>query len=669
MPSSRIFAFVLLVAACDAPVVSVDGGPPDASLPRGVQPAARPAIAPCAEGSVETTTPEGLVRCESPAVTECGDGEAWHEGRCITIGSACPGGDGFPSDLPATGVIYVRRGTSGDGTRASPYGTIARGMMDARSGSIIAVATGEYDEQVVMRSGVTVRGACAEGTVIAWTGVRGGGSVEAGAGVTGAAIADLTIGPSDNIGVLVRGAELRVSDVLVSGAMLMGVAVLEGSAVDASTLVVRDTRSTSDLGLGRGVVVEGGSRVTARDLVLERNTEVGLSAIHPETSVEVDGLTSIAPRIDGANTIAGGLLAGASARVVVRGALLERSIGAAVLALPGGTIELEDAEIRDVEAPAAGQAGWGMSALDATLIARRVSVREARGIGVGAYGTSLVQLSDALVVSTRSMDSEELAAGMVVAETATAEVEQMWIEDSSRVSLLVSGPVEAGLGEAQLTATDLTIVAMRDRADGAAGLFFQNAARGTVMRARIVRANELAVGVYEGASATLTDLVVQDTAPDLDSLVYGRGLEVLGGSATLSRALFERQSEIAIIVAMGQLEATELTIADTRERACAASTCADEPAGIGIGAYSGAAVSVEGFTIDGARLCGVQVHGGGGLDLRDGTIANATVGACVQIDDYDVGRLTDGVEFTENGVAVQSTSFAPPEPRDVVLDL
>src|SRR5690606_10127994 len=105
-------------------------------------------------------------------------------------------------------------------------------------------------------------------------------------------------------------------------------------------------------------------------------------------------------------------------------------------------------------------------------------------------------------------------------------------------------------------------------------------------------------------------------------------------------------------------------VLDTLPRECAETTCADAPGGTALAAIGEGVLIAEEFEVDRARLCGAQVATGGALDLRRGRIAGATVGACVQVAGYDVSRLTNDVAFADNGVNVDATDHAVPEPGD-----
>ena len=68
------------------------------------------------------------------------------------------------------------------------------------------------------------------------------------------------------------------------------------------------------------------------------------------------------------------------------------------------------------------------------------------------------------------------------------------------------------------------------------------------------------------------------------------------------------------------------------------STCGDTPYGYGIATISGS-VSVSNFVVTDAATCGVFIEGEvGELDLSTGIVSGAPIGACVQLDGYDLTR-------------------------------
>jgi hypothetical protein len=71
---------------------------------------------------------------------------------------------------------------------------------------------------------------------------------------------------------------------------------------------------------------------------------------------------------------------------------------------------------------------------------------------------------------------------------------------------------------------------------------------------------------------------------------------------------------------------------------------------------------VDGFVIRDADLCGVQLAGESSLDLRDGLVSEAEIGACIQVDGYDLSRLMEDVVYRDNTVNADTTMLPVPDP-------
>ncbi len=72
-------------------------------------------------------------------------------------------------------IIYVDQATASnfsDGTQSSPFTTIARGLAAAGNGDLVDVAPGTYHETVIMKSGVSLRGAGPDLTIIDASGLN-----------------------------------------------------------------------------------------------------------------------------------------------------------------------------------------------------------------------------------------------------------------------------------------------------------------------------------------------------------------------------------------------------------------------------------------------------------------------------------------------------------------
>ena len=114
-----------------------------------------PDLTPCPSGWAETLI-DGTTVCQPVEATSCEHGFVLFPdvpAGCGLVGAPCPD-DEWPADLPADeNVVFVKAdaASGGDGTRGTPYTTIAEAMMAASASMTIAVAKGTYTETDSLR--------------------------------------------------------------------------------------------------------------------------------------------------------------------------------------------------------------------------------------------------------------------------------------------------------------------------------------------------------------------------------------------------------------------------------------------------------------------------------------------------------------------------------------
>ncbi len=842
-----LVAFVLAASGCgdvgpttDAGVADSGSVPPaELVLPSGATLAlpappampAPPSLEPCRAGWRAVPSTDGPTACDPwPASGQavCPLGEAHFPGEpgCRSIGSACPAGE-WPTDLPATGVLYVRAGApaGGTGTRAAPFATIAAGVAAATAGTLVVAAPGTYDEAITLAEGVSLRGACAATTRVAYS-MRD--SAIATVRVVGAdvSVSDLQIGGArsglhvdvDGVaavsGVLVDQVtetavrvvgRATIRDLVTSRVITdpddrvsaFGLVVESGGVATAGHIVVRDARPAgvivdgagSELTLedvavqdipssegagppGLGAVAQRSGRLSVRGAVIER-APAGLGTATGDASVDAEDVVLRDIRLD---TQGRGFAAVFAQRgtIRLRRALIERSIEG-VRGRAGAVLELEDVVMRELAGDPAYpgvQDGWGVAAEGATLSAARLwiehvgyaavgftematgtlsdlTVRDTNGgiIGDGGFGVAVqdgavLEVSRALLAHTRTAAANAALPGSVLRLTDVAIVETepqtsdrhfgrgVQAQAGATIELervLVSGSHSAGLmvfESSSITASDLEVRDTRAGEAGAlaglgVGLSVQSGGSMTLRRVRIGGSTGFGVKAEQGALAiSLEDLWIHDTerwgGDAIGGTTFGRGIDVWGTTATITRGIVERSGEIGILAVGGALTVSDLVVRDTRgdalsgewggalaaregavvmatdlllERnreisllasgdsritasrvrivptlvtACATTSCPEEGAGIGVSAVSGGAIDLSDFTVSEAALCGVQVAGGE-LDLHRGRVEGSPIGANVQDVGYDIARLSDMVLFVDNERNLDSASLPVPE--------
>ena len=593
--------------------------PPDIPwLEDGVPPIA---IAPCPDGWREADE-DGVTTCDpypEGGALECPPGQAHFPGEpgCTPVGSPCPAGD-FAADLPADRrVIYVQPGASGgDGTEAAPYG----GLMEFSLGAlpletVIALSRGSHDGPVRLSRGHTLRGACAEATVL-----RALEPAETESVVTllgqGGAMRDLTLTDSPRLGIRASGADIEchLDGVMLSGMRLLGVIVADGAHLAAQSVVIRETAGRGlDGAFGRGISVERGATAEVDRALFVRNHEFATFVSEPDT-----------------------------------------------------VLTLADVVIRDTESQVSdGRHGRGLSVQrGATAEVSRGLLSRNRGVGVYASGAGSVLTMADVVVRDTEPDASGVSEGrgLLLQAGATAHVQRAVFEHNRDVGLYVSD-AETVLTLADAAVRDTTSPASGEQ--GGWGLGVQLGATADVSRALFVRNVDAGMVALEaGTTLTLSDVVVRDTQSLESDQETGRGLSLIGSVTQAHRVLVERSHEIGVAAFEGAIAALEDVIAsDTRSRACAETTCPESAAGHGVGSYgSDTSVHLTRFAVRRSALCGVHLADGGALDLEDGEVSGQPIGLCLQVDGYDADRLTNRVLFIDNDVNLQATTLPVPEP-------
>lgn len=205
----------------------------------------------------------------------------------------CPGGlyGEAPTD-DATIFVYGAAQEQGQGTEDTPYASIGEALDAWRGGgaSMIAVAPGEYGEALVLGDeddGLIIAGACAAAVQI-----RGDGSDRlvslSGTTMPGVTVSGMTLSGSPDIGVEVAGGSLALLDGIVADNAATGIEVGEDGIVDVTTSEIRgnggpgvhltDSATFNDVGsvvhdnTGEGVWLETDSKEAILHLT---GTEIG----------------------------------------------------------------------------------------------------------------------------------------------------------------------------------------------------------------------------------------------------------------------------------------------------------------------------------------------------------------------------------------------------------
>ena len=631
---------------------------------------APPVFTPCPTGWVEQDR-DGVTVCTpfpagAPAACEAGFVHLPGDPGCVRLGTECAA-SGLPEDLPGdAAVLFVREGASGgDGTAASPFGTIGEALATAADGAIVAIGTGTYDEALSLVRPVTLWGACPTGVLLTSSvpdaPVRAGVVTVESAGVV---LRNLSIGRSERPGVwaAVAGAELQLFDVIVDEADRVAIELEHGARLVADGLIVRDTKPGPTGQFGRGLGAQSGSSASIARALFERNHELGAIALDEGTSVSIEDavLRDNLPRESNGRDGAGfGALRGASARLS-RAWVSGNTAGGVTAFGAGSIVEIEDAWILDTVAqPIDGVFGRGVNAeVGASLTARRVVItRNTEGGGMASEAGAVLRLEDAVVDHTHPRVSDGwIGRGTGAQLGARLELARVVVSDN----------LETGVGAARPgSVVSLEDVVIRRTGpsglDGVGrGLSIEDGASATATRVRIEDSHGVGVMVqHGGASLELTDARIARTSA-LETIAPARALGVQWqATATLTRVAIDESGQFGIIAIHDgtRVSLSDVSITETQAFECSSCTAG----GTALGVFGGAAVTATRFRVRRAELCGAHLGAGSEIDLTDGEITECLVGACVQDAGYDLSRLSDRVRYADNDTNLDSTTLPIPD--------
>jgi len=583
--------------------VDVDSEVPDAAVAIPVTPPAPPTLTPCPTGWREVES-GALTLCEPWPVegrAECDDYEMHVPGTsgCALVGTPCPAGP-WPEDLPSgRAVLYVdaAAGPGGTGAQSSPFATINEAVAAADTDTIIALAKGVYDEQVILGP-QTLWGACPAETHVAASDTV---ATEATIFTTAQAeVRNLTLGGARHaLSATGSFSAVLLEDVVVADCAF-GLSFQARARGTLRHVLIRDT-ITGEGTQGIGLSVYAAANAVVTESVV-RNTGVGGVAVSNNAGCFLQDVAihDTRHREDFNGGI--GLSVAVGAMVEAERLVVEdnRENSCAIVA---STATFVDSIIRRTHPRAVdGGFGGGIRAPDANLTLRRTLIEDTRIYAMAFDGAAT--LEDVVLRNSQGALWEASPGGYgLMAAGGTLDATRVWIEHATTDALFIS--------RTEATAQDLTIIDTQSSGRGQYGraVELQNATL-TASRVHVARALEAGFTLYGvGTEAILEDVLVEQT---------------LG-------------------------------------RDCRRTHCADWPAGIGLGVYAAAHLDMTRFALVGSHLVNLQLAEDGTADLRDGVIANAPVGVNLATTGFDPDRLSNDVVYRDNGANLDATALPVPQ--------
>lgn len=443
----------------------------------------------------------------------------------------------------------------------------------------------------------------------------------------------------------------------------LGVAAfLPNAQLALEDVLIRDNQ-------GRGLNVQEGASVEVRRALVEANRGVGVFAGSPDTRTLIEDTVVRDTESEEVSQEEGrGLNVQAGASVEVRRALLanNRSIGAFV---SDALLSMEDVTVRDTRSQTSDlEGGRGLNVENgATATVRRTVVERNRDVGIFVEASELL-LEDSIVRDTQSRASDRtFGFGLLLQKSATATVRRALIERNLAFGISLEQSV-------QLLAEDIVVRdTMGGESDllGGPGLLVRVGATATVSRALFERNRTVGISTQGSTSAldlaglttalTLEDAVIRDTRSD--AVGSGRGLTVATGAVgTVRRTLVSRNQDLGIFVFLSRATLSDVVVDGVDFAECSDPQCLRLAHGV---VNVGGRLILDRTRVARASQCGVFLAASDELDGSETVITKNGVGLCVADALYDTARLD--AEFVDNDERLIFDELPPP-PQPIDFD-
>jgi hypothetical protein len=283
---------------------------------------------------------------------------------------------------------------------------------------------------------------------------------------------------------------------------------------------------------------------------------------------------------------------------------------------------------------------------------RRVDVADNAQTGVRIDYAASAEIEDLVVTGTRVVPGFAAnlgnGLGLSLGEDCSVTARRGLFSQNADIAVVAIAP------GASLDAEDVTVLDMQSNAGRAGALFVAQGAEGRVARLYAARCGGGAASC--SGSLDLTDALIEDTESIGVTISDGWGLGAAGADArlTIERVIVRRQHSIGLFGSLGgQVVGRDVQILDT-------SSVAGIATGV-LSAGAGSSVELTSFRVGGAEVCGLQIADGASMDATDGEVRDNAIGANVQVPDFDVARIQDGVRYFDNGVNLDASSLPLPD--------
>ena len=490
------------------------------------------------------------------------------EPGCVRLGRPCPtvGDYAAVTDHPGP-LVHVLAGAApgGDGSPERPFDQLQPAIDDAPAGALILVGTGHYAESVTIAKPLTVQGACIEGTVISGSEAVEGAALTVNDAVV--VVRDLRISDHGEVGLRLRGtAEVDVGALLIDQVEKAGLWMTAGTALAASDIVVQDTRAVGGiLNSGMGLVVEDGSTVTIRRMMIDQSSTLGILVLG---TADLSDVAVRRTRTNAAGNFGwGAQTAHASGHLSMRRSIVEENIETGIGAIGEASLSITDVIVRDTDEGTASHSGGMAINLQARATASIAASALLRSTGTGLLlqeGSQAI-IEDSIVSDTRPAQLAELQGHGISVQASGLVARRVLVARNRRFGVLAS------LAGTHVTLEDVVIRDTR-RAPGetAFGRGINVQYGGQLEAKRLLLEGNITgiLASQRSSRVAIEDAVIREASVEATPDEPGRAMQLQGGAqATAQRLLIERARGAAIIVAEAEsrIDAADVQVFDTIE--------------------------------------------------------------------------------------------------------
>lgn len=479
-----------------------------------------------------------------PGETECREVAPCGEGKWGDI----------PVDATTQFVDGAYPGNDSDGTKERPWKTIAKGIWEAKSGAVVAVAEGTYQENLLINKSLKLWGVCPKKVTVVGVGTVYGAIEIAGNHADGTEVRNLAIRGASN-GLNVYGVrDVTIDQIWIHDTDRVGIDLWDYPSAASITLSSSLLETTHEFGIyisGADALVSGS---VVRDTLFANGFAIGIQVQDNETTGRRANLIMQGSVLE-KHPQTGSVIFASDVRIESSAVRDIGGVGLAFVENPNDGAKRASAVLVNVTVERVKNAGIQVSDSDAwieqTVVRNAQGVTDDQGGGINVFGVG----AGSKVTVLASVVEENEHCGLYV-EGSEATIEASIIRNTycshceapangvflnnynngltGRPKAYIRGSIienNENLG-ILLVAADLTLETTIVRGSGMGGVYADEGSEADIM-ASIIESNHW-IGIKAlGANVELSTSVVRNTLVDPDG-VSGFGVDCQEGTSTHS---------------------------------------------------------------------------------------------------------------------------------------